>query len=105
MISPILNTDAHNDDDDADLSVDGHAEIPDESSGSTSRSAARCRQVQGTLVFVIIVIFLMVVMIMMTVMMMSNCPWYMVLPSAIQDYDNEEIGGDDVHLTAHLASQ
>ena len=46
------HTDTNHDDDDndADLSVNGHTEIPDKSSGSTSRSAARCCQVQSTLV-------------------------------------------------------
>ena len=42
--------DTDDDNNNADLSVNGHTEIPDKSSGSTSRSAARCCQVHSTLI-------------------------------------------------------
>ena len=67
-----LDHDYDNDGDDADdhLSVNGHTEIPDKSSGSTSRSAPRCCQVQSTLI--IIEITLMIMMVLMMVVISST---------------------------------
>ena len=44
------------------LSVDGHAEISDKSSGSTSGSASWCRQVQRTLKRIIMTIMKIILM-------------------------------------------
>ena len=69
--------DNYYDHDYADLSVNRHTEIPDKSSGSTSRSAARCCQVQCSLVIIIIVMMIMMMMIM--IMMIITMVMMMII--------------------------
>ena len=58
------------DEEDDHLGVNGHTEIPDKSSGSTSRSAPWRCQVQRTLMMILILTISMLIMMIMAMMMM-----------------------------------